>query len=953
MAPGQDGGLYSEETEDQMFSHFGKEIEALKKEIKKVQSNIKSQNVRMRTLDKEVAELNKELEADKLYDDRSEAELQVELQTLNERIASLEATHSRQTAQNEQIKDDMEALKVQKQKIEDEITASRMKTENLKKLISKLKNKNESLQMEKKASEEVFRKLMDDLSTMTSKLSQLEDDLNMDVTSLQEKILGYKKTIDDEVKHKQRFLAMINRDVKSMNDLQRKAQNGSISIATTRLEFSAYCSEKELTSAEKVGKGSEDYAALKEEFNQYRQLMLEDRQQMLRETQELLLSVKHQFETYRSTAEEVLAAEMHNIDHHLNMHKRLCDLEIKIYKKESNFLFEDMVSSKNAKIMDLLQGSAYHAQYFRHQEELQALAREHARELEAARIKAKEEVEKERLQPLRKRISKNDEEIARHKKDLDQCEREMQEALEIYNRAGEKLAEMELKHSRQIRGIEEEADRLRTDNARIQIEIQRLRHEIMREKLGSGALQLDRELAKEAEAEAKKAKEEAAKKAGGGARRPRRVSTISEVMEEGEAMSPTKTHMTKSDLISVVNRVSDKVLDLRSELGPMLSEVEGLEEENSRLEAAKKAAERRLRMWEAKVRQEREALQMGLSGLEGILQRLTRNAGYDGKVEDRVSRQAGDMSQYGSFRSTGGGKKRTGTALTHRTARSGSGEELPEGEVEAMTSYLMGGITATTGHFQALQRAHRRLMEADLARLAGLDKAHQKRKAVIEWEGQKVAVQQPTSARGAGGGRKSPRLQWMQESGSKEGKRASVSARGAHPPPIFVTDERGTASSPRSKPSEGKSLNATTSSIPTPLPSSDGNRSAHSNFSTPTESFYSSEEEEVGGIDVLLKQGEARLKQFKAASSQARAGLWGRGGKERVAVDPLLSKGVPLLNPNVAWGSATGSPASSRRSSSTSSQAGAVPAAFDTVKSFKMTSSTARGSSRRPPLKKT
>lgn len=104
--------------------------------------------------------------------------------------------------------------------------------------------------------------------------------------------------------------------------------------------FAEYCATRDLTSSERVSKGSEEYAALKEEFGQYRQLMLEDRQQMLRETQELLLSVRHQFETYRNTAEEVLAAEMHNIDHHLNMHKRLCDMEIKIYRKESEHLYE-------------------------------------------------------------------------------------------------------------------------------------------------------------------------------------------------------------------------------------------------------------------------------------------------------------------------------------------------------------------------------------------------------------------------------------------------------------------------------------------------------------------------------------------------------------------------------------------------------------------------------------
>lgn len=55
-------GLYSEETEDAMFSHFGKEVDTLKKEIKKVQANIKSQNVRLKTLDGEIKELNKELD---------------------------------------------------------------------------------------------------------------------------------------------------------------------------------------------------------------------------------------------------------------------------------------------------------------------------------------------------------------------------------------------------------------------------------------------------------------------------------------------------------------------------------------------------------------------------------------------------------------------------------------------------------------------------------------------------------------------------------------------------------------------------------------------------------------------------------------------------------------------------------------------------------------------------
>lgn len=58
----------------------------------------------------------------------------------------------------------------------------------------------------------------------------------MDVSSLQEKILDYKKTIDDEKKYKERFLASINRNVEDMNNMQRQAQEHSINVSLVRAE---------------------------------------------------------------------------------------------------------------------------------------------------------------------------------------------------------------------------------------------------------------------------------------------------------------------------------------------------------------------------------------------------------------------------------------------------------------------------------------------------------------------------------------------------------------------------------------------------------------------------------------------------------------------------------------------------------------------------------------------
>lgn len=59
-------------------------------------------------------------------------------------------------------------------------------------------------------------------------------------------------------------------------------------------------------------------------------------------------------------------------------------------------------------------------------------------------------MEKERILPLQRKIARNEEEIAKYRKELEQCEADMKEALDMYNEAGEKLAAMELKHSRQM-----------------------------------------------------------------------------------------------------------------------------------------------------------------------------------------------------------------------------------------------------------------------------------------------------------------------------------------------------------------------------------------------------------------------------------------------------------------------------------------------------------------------
>jgi chromosome segregation ATPase len=240
-----------------------------------------------------------------------------------------------------------------------------------------------------------------DRDALQARVDELEDELRDKMETLEGLDSDYRSVQDikseakrnkAQVDQLQRQLLLVsthaNEKIGAMqNELQGYREFHRNQVA----EFNEFVEQDRVDRKEFEDRYNLEYSTLKGEYDRFREAQFDDKRQMLRDQQDILLAMQAQFDEYRTTAEFLFNAEVAKLEEKLNMQALKFDHEIKYVVRAKDKAFDEMLSMKDAKIMNLIEGTDLRQLLVQHQTEMDGLRRAHDKEMERERENARQE----------------------------------------------------------------------------------------------------------------------------------------------------------------------------------------------------------------------------------------------------------------------------------------------------------------------------------------------------------------------------------------------------------------------------------------------------------------------------------------------------------------------------------------------------------------------------------
>ena len=148
-----------------------------------------------------------------------------------------------------------------------------------------------------------------------------------------------------------------------------------------------------------------EYESLKNTFESTKLKFLEDKKRITQEYQTILASMQSHFEDYRKTSEFMFNAELVKLADELTTQAQKYEAEILYIVQAKDKFYSDLMVSKDAKIMSLIEGSDLQSLMQKNELELETLRKEHIKEIE--RVKSDQEIESKNIISLLQRQNVN------------------------------------------------------------------------------------------------------------------------------------------------------------------------------------------------------------------------------------------------------------------------------------------------------------------------------------------------------------------------------------------------------------------------------------------------------------------------------------------------------------------------------------------------------------------
>ncbi|ORX81865.1 hypothetical protein BCR32DRAFT_293031 [Anaeromyces robustus] len=210
------------------------------------------------------------------------------------------------------------------------------------------------------------------------------------------------ETTDEKKKlYNEKIIEISNNSNLKFNNQQIQLQGIESLIESIRLEYEEFIEATKLENDSYNKSQKEEFDLLRNKFMQYKQEQNQKQRDSYWEFQSLLYSMQTQFEEYRTTSEFLFNSEIAKMEDEITSLTLRYEQEILYITQAKDRFYSDMMVTKDAKIMNLVEGSDLKEVIKHHELEIENIRREHACEIE--RIKSEQENEQSNIIALLQR----------------------------------------------------------------------------------------------------------------------------------------------------------------------------------------------------------------------------------------------------------------------------------------------------------------------------------------------------------------------------------------------------------------------------------------------------------------------------------------------------------------------------------------------------------------------
>jgi hypothetical protein len=220
------------------------------------------------------------------------------------------------------------------------------------------------------------------------------------------------------------------------NNEQNQLQGIQALIEEIREEYDEFITITKLENESFQDRQKAEYAALKTEFDNHKNASFEEKKRTMMEYQNILSSMQSQFDEYRTTTEYLFNMEIVKLEDEINSQAQRYEQEILYIIQAKDKFYMDMMITKDAKIMSLIEGSDLQGVMQKHEIDLENVRKEHAKEIE--RVKSEHESETKNVMLLLQRqnvsLESKTEKLQAHLKNIENRMKELMNTIELKNK---------------------------------------------------------------------------------------------------------------------------------------------------------------------------------------------------------------------------------------------------------------------------------------------------------------------------------------------------------------------------------------------------------------------------------------------------------------------------------------------------------------------------------------
>ncbi|KAJ1559697.1 hypothetical protein HK096_011370, partial [Nowakowskiella sp. JEL0078] len=266
---------------------------------------------------------------------------------------------------------------------------------------------------------------------------------------------------------------------KKHNEQQNQLQGVESMVEGIRLEYDEFIQITKLENDSYRATQQTEYETLRTSFEHHKIEQYEEKKKLMIEYQAMMYSVQTQFDEFRVTSEILFNSEMAKLEDELSSQAMRYEHEIMYIIQAKDKFYSDMIVSKDAKIMSLIEGSDLHSLIQKHEMDMENARKEHAREIE--RVKSDQETEQKNLIVLLQRqnisLESKCDKLQAHLKTLEARIKELIQTIEAKNKQmSEKEETRGRLESDYIKKLDEASAKINS----LTLEKEHLRHKVIR-----------------------------------------------------------------------------------------------------------------------------------------------------------------------------------------------------------------------------------------------------------------------------------------------------------------------------------------------------------------------------------------------------------------------------------------------------------------------------------------